>query len=100
MHEFSIVNALLEMCEKNATANDATKITRVEVKIGKLSGVEPYLLETAFDTFKEQTICDGAELVVNLQDLVIKCQKVSLMTRRYFSKSLVKAHLWVALKIV
>lgn len=73
MHEFSIVNALLEMCEKNAKANEATKITRVEVKIGKLSGVEPYLLETAFNTFKEQTICDGAEFVVHLQDLVIQC---------------------------
>jgi len=73
MHEFSIVNALLEMCEKNAEANNATKITRVEVKIGKLSGVEPHLLETAFNTFKEKTVCDGAEFVMNLQDLVIKC---------------------------
>ena len=73
MHEFSIVNALLEMCEKNAQANDATKITRVEVKIGKLSGVEPYLLETAFNTFKEKTVCDGAEFVMNVQDVVIQC---------------------------
>lgn len=80
MHEFSIVNALLEMCEKNAQANNATKITKVEIKIGKLSGVEPYLLETAFDTFKEQTICDGAELVVNLQDLVIKCHTCNTET--------------------
>jgi hydrogenase nickel incorporation protein HypA/HybF len=73
MHEFSIVNALLDLCEKNAIANNATKITKVEIKIGKLSGVEPCLLQTAFDTFKEETICDGAELVVHVQDLVVYC---------------------------
>lgn len=74
MHEFSIVNALLEMCEKNAKENKAKKITKVEVKIGKLSGVEPHLLETAFDTFKEETVCDGAEFIVHLQEIVVRCQ--------------------------
>ena len=73
MHEFSIVNALLEMCEKNAEANKATIITRVEVKIGKISGVEPHLLQTAFDTFKEKTVCVGAEIVIHVQDVVIEC---------------------------
>ena len=74
MHEFSIVNALLEMCEKNAQEHNASKITKVEIKVGKLSGVEPHLLETAFDTFKEETVCDGAELVMQLQDIVVRCQ--------------------------
>jgi len=73
MHEFSIVQDLLHMCEKNAQENNATKITKVEVKIGKLSGVEPHLLQTAFDTFKEKTICDGAEFCIHHQDLVVRC---------------------------
>ncbi|ACZ12118.1 hydrogenase maturation nickel metallochaperone HypA [Sulfurospirillum deleyianum] len=73
MHEFSIVNALLEMCEKNAQANQASRVTKVEIKIGKLSGVEPHLLETAFHTFKEESVCDGAELVMHLQDVVVRC---------------------------
>ena len=73
MHEFSIVQDLLSMCEKNAEENNATKITKVEVKIGKLSGVEPHLLQTAFDTFKEKTICDSAEFCIHHQDLVVRC---------------------------
>jgi len=73
MHEYSIVQALLEQCEHHARANDATKITKVVTKIGKLSGVEPHLLQIAFDTFKEKTICDGAEFVMELQDLVLLC---------------------------
>lgn len=75
MHEFSIVNALLEMCEKSARENKASKITRVEIKIGKLSGVEAHFLETAFDTFKEQTVCAEAELVMHLQDVVVRCRQ-------------------------
>ncbi|DAB33668.1 MAG TPA: hydrogenase maturation nickel metallochaperone HypA [Sulfurospirillum sp. UBA12182] len=74
MHEFSIVNSLLDLCEANARKNNATKITKVEVKIGKLSGIEPHLLETAFNTFKEKTMCDGALFVMNMQDLIVKCQ--------------------------
>lgn len=73
MHEYSIVQALLEQCEGHVKANDATKVTKVVIKIGKLSGVEPHLLEIAFETFKEKTVCDGAEFVMDVQNLVLYC---------------------------
>ncbi len=88
MHEFSIVQDLLNMCEKYAAENNATKIIKVEVKIGKLSGVEPYLLQTAFDTFKEKTICDGAEFCIHHQDLIVRCNdcdKESTLEKNTFS---------------
>ncbi len=74
MHEYSIVQALLDQCESHAAKHGATKITKVVTKIGVLSGVEPNLLQTAFDTFKDGTICDGAEFVMNLQPVVIHCR--------------------------
>ena len=73
MHEYSIVQALLKQCEEYAEANEATRVTKVVTKIGRLSGVEPHLLEIAFNTFKEKTVCDGAEFVMNLQPVVIRC---------------------------
>lgn len=73
MHEYSIVQSLLDSCEEHARANDAQKVVKVIVKIGVLSGVEPDLLQTAFDTFKEKTACDGAEFVINHQKVVINC---------------------------
>lgn len=73
MHEYSIVQALLEQCEEHVKANDAIKVVKVVTKIGTLSGVEPHLLETAFETFKEKTVCDGAEFVMLLQDLKLYC---------------------------
>jgi hydrogenase nickel incorporation protein HypA/HybF len=75
MHEYSIVCSLLDLCEENVKSENAKKITKVEVKIGKLSGVEPYLLQSAFDTFKEKTICDGAQFVMHIQDVVIRCHE-------------------------
>jgi len=75
MHEYSIVQSLLDQCEDNAKANNATKVTKVVVKIGVMSGVEPDLLKTAFDTFKEATMCKSCEYIQNLQPIVIKCHK-------------------------
>ncbi|MFK5880773.1 MAG: hydrogenase maturation nickel metallochaperone HypA [Sulfurospirillum sp.] len=75
MHEYSIVTSLLDLCEENAKKEGSKKITKVEVKIGILSGVEPDLLQTAFDTFKEKTICDGAKFIMHIQDVVIHCNE-------------------------
>ncbi|MEC4725380.1 hydrogenase/urease nickel incorporation protein HypA [Shewanella sp. D64] len=73
MHEYSIVSALIEQCEQLAFENKANKITRVAIKIGVMSGVEPSLLSTAFDTFKLGGICQHAELEMQIQPLVLQC---------------------------
>jgi len=75
MHEYSIVDSLLELATEHAFKNNANKVTKLEVKIGVLSGVEPELLKTAFDTFKEGTICEEAEFIMNIQPVVIKCEE-------------------------
>lgn len=75
MHEYSVVQALLTQCEEHAEANKASKVTKVVVKIGVMSGIEAHLLETAFNTFKETTVCDGAEFVMNIQPLTIECEE-------------------------
>ena len=73
MHEYSIVQSLLESCEEHAKTNNSTNVTKVIIKIGVLSGVEPDLLQTAFDTFKEKTVCEKAEFIINHQKVVISC---------------------------
>ncbi|MBW8184936.1 hydrogenase/urease nickel incorporation protein HypA [Shewanella nanhaiensis] len=73
MHEYSIVSALIEQCEQLALENGANKVTRVAIKIGVMSGVEPSLLQTAFETFKLGEICQDAELEMQIQPLVLQC---------------------------
>ena len=75
MHEYSVVQALLNQCEEVAEQNNATKVTKVICKIGVMSGIEIHLLQVAFDTFKEGTLCDGAEFVINAQKLVVRCRE-------------------------
>ena len=76
MHEYSVVQSLLESCEEHARVNEASKVTKVVVKIGVLSGVEPDLLQTAFDTFKEQTVCHDAEFLINHQKILHIQEKI------------------------
>jgi len=75
MHEYSIVDSLLELAQEHALKNNAKKVTKLEVKIGVLSGVEPELLQTAFDTFKEGTMCENAEFIMKIQPVVIECEE-------------------------
>jgi hydrogenase nickel insertion protein HypA len=64
VHEYSIVGALLERIEEAARERKARAIRRVVVSIGELSGVEADLLATAYETFRERTICEGAKLTI------------------------------------
>ncbi len=75
MHEYSIVTALLEQCEQHASDNQATAISKVVVKIGVLSGVEPALLATAFDTFKQEGRARDAEFIIQHQGIVLQCNQ-------------------------
>lgn len=63
----------MEQIDTVADENGAVKVIQVVLKIGVMSGVEPHLLEIAFITFKEKTICEDAELVINLQPLTVIC---------------------------
>lgn len=75
MHEYSIVQALLERVEQEAAAHKALRVHRVRVAIGELSGVEVELLRTAFETIQRRTMCDGAALDVRRVDARWECRQ-------------------------
>lgn len=64
MHEYSLVQALVERVEAEAARRKATAVHRLQVRIGELSGVDPELFQTAYDTFREGTICAEAPLAL------------------------------------
>jgi hydrogenase nickel incorporation protein HypA/HybF len=65
MHEYSLVQALLEQVDRQARVHRATAVHRLHVSVGELAGVEVQLLETAYDTFRVRTVCAGAALEVH-----------------------------------
>ena len=70
MHELSVVQSMMKIVENFAKNKEVTKIV---VKIGKMSGIEPYFLKESFDFFKENTICKNAEMEIIETDIKIKC---------------------------
>ncbi|PSM51408.1 hydrogenase nickel insertion protein HypA [Campylobacter blaseri] len=73
MHELSIIIDLVALCEKNAKEQNAKEIESLEIKIGRLSGVEPHYLESAYEFYKKGTICENAKLIIHVQNIVVQC---------------------------
>ena len=73
MHEYSLVQALLQRVEEEARSRDATAVHRVTVRIGPLAGVEPDLFSTAYELCRAGTLCDGAELVIEGDEVAWSC---------------------------
>ncbi|MDR0747335.1 MAG: hydrogenase maturation nickel metallochaperone HypA [Helicobacteraceae bacterium] len=80
MHEYSIVQALLESCEREARKADAKKVTLIKVKVGRLSNIEPALLSSAFEFFSQDSFCNGAKLEIVKQNVVIECANCGAKT--------------------
>lgn len=64
MHEYSIASSLLRMVEDHARKHETTRVLRIEVRIGELSGVEVPLLATAWSLVRERRVCDGVDLSI------------------------------------
>jgi hydrogenase nickel incorporation protein HypA/HybF len=73
MHEVSIITQTLEIALENADKQDATKIHRLTMRIGAISGVVPEALNFAFDIVTEGTIAQGAILEIEIIPVVCYC---------------------------
>ena len=65
MHEYSIVQALLDLVGAEARKHKATGVRRIRVRVGELSGVEPELLLSAYNLVREHSVCQGADLEIH-----------------------------------
>ena len=73
MHEYSIVQALLERVDAEAQRRQATAVHRIAIRIGELSGVDVTLLQTAYTLVRERTRCAHAALDVESVAAVWQC---------------------------
>lgn len=64
MHEYSIVSALIAQVDDAAHKHIEPSVLQVRIRVGTLAGVEPTLLRTAWELFREGTCCSRAELDV------------------------------------
>ena len=65
MHEFSIVQGLLDIATEYCKKEGHKGIESIKVKIGKASGVLPDSMQFAFETMKIGTIAEKASLIID-----------------------------------
>jgi len=73
MHELSIAANIIEIVEEFAQSHKATRINKVELIVGKLSGVVRDSLEFALEFAVKDTILEDAEILIEEVDGKSKC---------------------------
>lgn len=75
MHEYSLTLNLFEIAEEEGKKNNAKKITKIKLRIGKFSGVEPVLISHSFEILKkEKKIFEDAILEIEKEEIELKCK--------------------------
>ena len=64
MHEVSIMTEALRMAMDAAKSAGATRVLKLRLRIGTLSGVVPEALRFAFDVVVQGTMAEGATLEI------------------------------------
>ena len=73
MHELSLIASVFDILEEKAREQGATRITKVVLKVGVMSGAVPDLLGSAFETYKKGTLAEGARLETVIVPVRLRC---------------------------
>jgi hydrogenase nickel incorporation protein HypA/HybF len=73
VHELSVCQALLTEVSRIAASHGARAVERVNVEIGRLSGVEPELLSRAFEIARLGTCAQHAVLSLAVLEITVRC---------------------------
>lgn len=78
MHEFSLVQSFLRQIEDLMSAQGAERVSRLRVRIGVFSGVEPELFRLAYEELAGDSRARGAQLEIETIPLVARCADCNL----------------------
>jgi hydrogenase nickel incorporation protein HypA/HybF len=73
VHELSLVASVFDILEEKAREHGASRVTAVVLRVGRMSGVVPELLESAFDTYKKGTLAEGGRLEIVIVPVKLRC---------------------------
>ena len=73
MHERSLAQALIRQVDRIVAENGGGRAAEVRVQVGPLSGVEPLLLQTAFEHCARETSAESASLLIDEVPLTAVC---------------------------
>ena len=77
MHEFSITQNILDIALERANEAEASKIARIDITIGDLSGIVEECVQLYFDFLSKDTIAAGAKLAFEKVPTQLRCRECS-----------------------
>lgn len=75
MHEYSIIQSLVDSVAAAVGDRRGAGVHRVDVAIGELAGVDCTLLATAFEVFRGGTLCERAALTIDRIPARWECER-------------------------
>ena len=78
MHEVSIIENVVKIVSEKAIENKLTKVNKVSLKIGELSGVLPESLNFAFKNCIINTMLEDSILEIERVEAVAECKDCGL----------------------
>ncbi|MGI6548502.1 MAG: hydrogenase maturation nickel metallochaperone HypA [Syntrophomonadales bacterium] len=76
MHEFALIQSVLEMVKDSAVQNRIKKVNRVKLVVGKFSMALPDSLHFAFDAIKAtEDLFQNANLEIEEREIIGSCQQ-------------------------
>lgn len=65
MHEYHIVEKIVNQAAEKAKSEGASRVTKITLALGELSGFAESSVRLYFETISEGTAAEGAELIIN-----------------------------------
>jgi len=74
VHEFSVTSQIVQNALAEAEKRGAKKVTEVDLVVGKLTFLGLEQVRFAFEVLTKDTILEGAKLVIEDQEGIVKCK--------------------------
>lgn len=74
MHEYSVTQSMLSLALEKAGEAKASKITRINLVLGDLSGIVDECVQFYFDFLSQDTIAAGASLSFEKTPTKVRCR--------------------------
>jgi hydrogenase nickel incorporation protein HypA/HybF len=77
MHEFGVTESIIKIALDKANEEQASKITRINLVVGELSGFVPDCIQFYFDFLSKDTIAEKATLCFESTPAQFRCRNCS-----------------------
>lgn len=74
MHELPVTISILSIVVEHAKTAQASKVNRVNLTIGELSGIVPEYIQQQFEFLSKDTIAAGASLSIHQPPTELRCR--------------------------